>query len=282
MEYYGIHFKGYVSIEELITLLRVEFNKNHKKSGDVHNFPEIIFIEKGEHQMFVNGREYKLSPGDLFMYAPNSYHAVNRSSAEALIISFRTNSVSISDCYNRVLHLTDGEALSFLDLWREGNVMFERVNDGKNVRFSPKKCVTEYETAIFKKKFETFLLTLIVRYGNKKKESGESSEIKEFLENNIYRSFSLEEIAKAHMMSVSRLKKIFKEQFSESPISYFHKLKIEEIKRALCDTDKSITEISELFGFESIHYFSRFFKKHIGVSPLTYRQAFNNKEFLDE
>ena len=81
---------------------------------------------------------------------------------------------------------------------------------------------------------------------------------------------------------VSKLKKIFKEQFSESPISYFHKLKIEEIKRALCDTDNSITEISELFGFESIHYFSRFFKKHIGVSPLTYRQAFNNKEFLDE
>lgn len=48
-----------------------------------------------------------------------------------------------------------------------------------------------------------------------------------------------------------------------------------EAKRLLSYTDKSVKEIAYDLGFEDISYFSNFFKKHTGLSPVDFR---NNKK----
>ena len=35
---------------------------------------------------------------------------------------------------------------------------------------------------------------------------------------------------------------------------------------------KVMTEIADILGFESVSYFSRFFKKHTGLSPARYKK----------
>jgi AraC family transcriptional regulator, transcriptional activator of pobA len=44
-----------------------------------------------------------------------------------------------------------------------------------------------------------------------------------------------------------------------------------EAKRLLFATDKGIQEIADYLGFQSAHYFSRWFKKNAGVSPADFR-----------
>ena len=44
-------------------------------------------------------------------------------------------------------------------------------------------------------------------------------------------------------------------------------------REMLKDGNRSVTAIAELLGFESIHYFTRFFKKETGLSPLQYRKS---------
>ena len=55
-------------------------------------------------------------------------------------------------------------------------------------------------------------------------------------------------------------------------------LRFEEAKRRATATSETFTAISERLGFESIHYFTRFFKKMSGMSPKAYRMAHSKKE----
>jgi AraC-like DNA-binding protein len=46
---------------------------------------------------------------------------------------------------------------------------------------------------------------------------------------------------------------------------------IETAKEKLFDKNKSVSEIAYALGFEYPQYFSRLFKRHVGMSPNKYR-----------
>jgi AraC-like DNA-binding protein len=48
---------------------------------------------------------------------------------------------------------------------------------------------------------------------------------------------------------------------------------VRQAKQLLTDTDKSITEIALEVGFSDSGYFSRVFRREVGLSPEAYRQA---------
>ena len=56
------------------------------------------------------------------------------------------------------------------------------------------------------------------------------------------------------------------------PMQYINHLRIERSKVLLAMTDKSATEIALDVGFQSIHYFSRYFKDKEGMTPNEYRE----------
>lgn len=49
-------------------------------------------------------------------------------------------------------------------------------------------------------------------------------------------------------------------------------LKMKEAKKLIREKNHSVTQISDMLGYSSIHNFSRAFKKKIGFSPIEYRQ----------
>ena len=67
--------------------------------------------------------------------------------------------------------------------------------------------------------------------------------------------------------------RIFKEETGETLITYFNRVKIEEAKNLLLNTDNTVTEISEMLGFSEVKYFGVIFKKQVGKSPAAYRLA---------
>ena len=74
-------------------------------------------------------------------------------------------------------------------------------------------------------------------------------------------------------MSVSKLKLLFREKYGGGPINYFIELKIEKAKQLIDEGNLNLTEIAESLGFNSLHYFSRLFKKMTGISPSKYSQT---------
>lgn len=99
---------------------------------------------------------------------------------------------------------------------------------------------------------------------------GEVSPVLEFMYKNVEENYSISQLADACGYSESALRKLFRIRMKITPkqaydqIKYFHALD-------LLDSGKyNISEIAELLGFNSVHYFSRFFKKMYGLSPSLY------------
>ena len=56
-------------------------------------------------------------------------------------------------------------------------------------------------------------------------------------------------------------------------MEYYSKLKIKEAKKLIRESTYSVSEISEMLGYSSIHIFSRAFKKKTGMSPTDYSKS---------
>lgn len=88
--------------------------------------------------------------------------------------------------------------------------------------------------------------------------------------------FSCRELAKKLNYSESYLRQIFKKSDKVSLQAKINQIRLEKAKRLLRGTNSSVMQIAFSVGFSDSNYFSTFFKKHTGLTPLAYRR--NNQE----
>lgn len=98
-------------------------------------------------------------------------------------------------------------------------------------------------------------------------------EAAEYLFNHCETKESLEELARRFFVSKSYLCRIFKEITGFSVNEYRNITRINKARYLLKNSRYSITEISEILGFESVTYFEKVFKKHGETTPLKYRKG---------
>jgi AraC family transcriptional regulator, arabinose operon regulatory protein len=94
-----------------------------------------------------------------------------------------------------------------------------------------------------------------------------------FLHHHIESNLTLEAMAGHANLSVSHFSRLFREQTGYSPLNYFIHLKMQRACVLLSVSSKTIREISYEMGYDDPYYFSRLFKKVIGLSPSEYRQG---------
>lgn len=78
-------------------------------------------------------------------------------------------------------------------------------------------------------------------------------------------------LAKMEGLSISRYSAVFKGTMGMTPCDYIIKTRLAFAFELLSNTDLSIKEISVLVGYEDAHFFSRIFRKKVGISPREYR-----------
>ena len=81
----------------------------------------------------------------------------------------------------------------------------------------------------------------------------------------------LTDAAAAAGISVAHFSSIFHKEMGVPFTSYVQSRRIEEAKRLLTETDKTITEICFECGFNSLTHFNRVFRCGVGCSPKQYR-----------
>ena len=95
----------------------------------------------------------------------------------------------------------------------------------------------------------------------------------EYLKENIYINLSFDEICIRFSMGKTHLKTAFKKATNQGVVTYFRILKIEEAKRMIREGKYNFTEIAEKLGYDSVHYFSRCFKKCTDMTPSQYASS---------
>ena len=100
--------------------------------------------------------------------------------------------------------------------------------------------------------------------------------VAEYVKNRFAEKLSLDEIAEHVSLSKSYLSRIFKEETGESLSSYINKVRIDKAKLMLLDNGCALVNVASLCGFEDQSYFTKVFKRLVGVSPKRYRESRGN------
>ncbi|NLL01383.1 MAG: helix-turn-helix transcriptional regulator, partial [Clostridiales bacterium] len=105
--------------------------------------------------------------------------------------------------------------------------------------------------------------------------SGLISKAKVYIEENYHKDISLDDVSRILDISPYYFSKLFKEETGENFIEYLTNMRIEKAKHLLMHSGKNIKNICIETGYSDPNYFSRIFKKQVGVTPTEYRELCN-------
>ncbi|MBQ7432257.1 MAG: AraC family transcriptional regulator [Lachnospiraceae bacterium] len=94
-----------------------------------------------------------------------------------------------------------------------------------------------------------------------------------FIAGNYTEDLSLDQIAASAAVSKSTCCRLFKTYIHQSPIDFLNAYRLQVSCHLLTETDKSISEIASLCGFNHTSYFSKLFLRSYGCSPKVYRRS---------
>lgn len=129
-------------------------------------------------------------------------------------------------------------------------------------------------TKIISLKFEELLLYLLSKYGNDFKNYllslvtvEKKSLLKNVVENNLYTSLNLEEIAFLCNMSLSTFKRSFTQEYNESPGKWFRNHRLERAKELIEKRKAKPSEVYLDLGYNNLSNFSIAFKRKFNINP---------------
>ena len=100
----------------------------------------------------------------------------------------------------------------------------------------------------------------------------------DYIERNIKKGISLEDVANHVNISTYYLSKIFKKEMGVNFITYITDRKMELAKEMLVTTDVPVLNIALDLAYNEANYFSKAFKKKTGYTPSEYREKFSKRK----
>ena len=139
------------------------------------------------------------------------------------------------------------------------------------------------DTVLLKGYISDTVARMIRKYGIGKNDNESYSPLVQnamrYIRANLSAGLGIAEVADSVFVSVSTLTKTFKEQTGRTVGAYIDDLVMYSAQRKLLRTDMSVSEVSEKLGFCDQFYFSRYFKRRCGESPLKYRKRMQTVDF---
>ena len=256
---------------------------------------EFVCVDKGEVGV-TRGKTYTvLKKGDLVFHKPNEFHNVKATGSIApnlVVISFECNDDAMYFFNDRLLRIDETERNLLANIIIGARRCFScRLDDPYLQNMPLKESDTLGAQQLIKLYLEHLLIHLIRRYSNpivlpknlpkveppkatKSKSDAEVfGRIVDYLESHLTTHITIDLICKDNLIGRSQLQKIFKEHCNLGIIEYFSILKINAAKELTRTNRMNFTQIAEHLGYASIHYFSRQFKKVVGMTPSEYASS---------
>lgn len=255
-----------------------------------HDFTELILIHGGHGLHRVDGRDYAVSSGNVFVMQGMKSHAyVQRHDLYYAHVKFSPQRLYLP--FDFLKKLPGYHALFVLEPNRRGRGRFRGFMKLSQARLDEAMAlVRRIHGELLERKpgHEAVALALLIElmvflsreYSQSDAETAQAllrvGDIIGKIEQEYHKEWQLKDMCHAAHMSKSNLLMVFREATGMTPIEYLIHARLRQAMRLLRNTDQTITEIAAAVGFPDSNYFARQFRKVHLVSPSDYRKNATN------
>lgn len=238
-------------------------------TSHVHDEIEIVLMISGTADLCCDGKTYKLHSGDLAAVFPNRTHGYEHTeNCEAYIAIAKSSVLSFfgNGFVNPESPVITPDKDSFekiLSLFRSAEKVHKETVPYKQEKLNAYVMLITAE----------FLPLFKFIPSDRKEHPVASVDIFSYCNRNFDGDITLDSTAEALNISKYHIMRIFRKNFNTTFKSYIDGLRIDKAKELLITSDKSVTDISILCGFNTIRSFNRIFLQFTGLSPSDWRKA---------
>lgn len=255
---------------------------------------ELLYIKSGEVDVKIENKIYRGIPGDIFLFRPKQIHSIRIVGDKPLRqphihfdLFYEQDSPDVKVCFKPFEALSDKEKKMFRSdivdrfanpfpsyIRLQSPLTFEKMLFDVIHEFNSR--IPYYEFAL--KGLFIQLWTQLLRevYWSNNPHIMTNMDllikIKKYLDLNLNREITLEDIEEFAHLSKSYVSHIFKKTFGITPIKYHLMARINKAREMIQFSANSMNQIADELGFQSIYSFSRAFKKFEKVPPSFYRK----------
>jgi len=214
----------------------------------LHKAFEVFFQIQGETEIIIDDKNYLLKEGQavlIFPFQKHSYKCIKKGKVRCCVFS----TDMAQDFYN-IEKLPTDNLFTYISVkapdgfWKQIAFVYSVIGEFEKDR--------RYRS---RGKGEDVLLKVLLT-------------LEDLYKNNC----TLLSISKKVGYDYAYISKLFKRKVGMPFNTYLNQLRINDAKDLILNTEKSITEIAEICGFDSLRTFNRIFLNLVGVNPSTYRK----------
>ncbi len=246
-----------------------------------HDFFEVLYLSKGSGFHVIDGNKYEIKPPCIFFMSPGQAHKIEFSSdIEGFIFIFTPEFYLINQTnQNRLIEFPffftirqDNPPLNLID---ENEVLFLESLFKRGISEIAKG--ESFSVELLRSVLDLILTSCSVLYKTDEnlltKGKGHIVVKKFFqlVEENYQQNWSVAGYADQMAITPNHLTQTVNQLTGKTSSQIIKSKQVLEIKRLLVHTNLSVTEIATRLNFTDQSYFTKFFKREAGVSPLQYR-----------
>lgn len=283
-----------------ITVRHVQTSSSHEPSHEhdlteikhAHDFNELVIIIGGTAIHWLNGDEFPVVAGDVFLLQGQQDHYFhNRDRLQMINIMYDPEQIELPE--SRLLKMPGYCALFMLEpVFRRQHRFSSRLHLKRLSLSRAERIALEmvreverqddgYESALIGK-FIDLLVFLSRSYQDSPSETNRSAALLRVgtvisrMEQEFAKDWRLEDFMEIARLSRSHFIRTFTKATRLPPFEYLIQIRLQNAMRLLRSSRLTISQVAYEVGFNDSNYFTRQFTKRKGLSPLAYRKSFQS------
>jgi AraC-like DNA-binding protein len=243
--------------------------------GQLHSHPfwELIFFHSGEGEMKMKTASYPVKRGDILLIAPLEPHQfvnTGRDRVENMYIGFGFDIQALGG--------PDATRPALLKLDPEGDVLGSKLRMLVDSFKTAKSGVRAYQDQALIFEIIYKLMDFIQTHPDLSRDLAVdkngiiADRAKRFLDSNVHRTISVEEVAAKFFLSPHYFAKKFKAEAGCGIKEYHNKARMAKALDLLKDPLLSVSEVAGKLGFNNVNYFTNKFREFYSLSPTEQRR----------
>ena len=266
-----------LAVQGIVNVHYFEFSEDFHTAADRHPFYELVYCAQGSLHIKSEDYDGMLSEHQLILHRPDELHSLvcgKNQQPTVIIVGFTCDCEALDAFSQKPVYLLPGGASALAEIVLEGRNVFLPPYNVPLLDMKKRKNAPTGSEQMLQNLLECFLLRLIrgTDISHAKHDKIQISAVEMYLQDNCNEKITIDQLAFIFNTNRSTLCSEFRRVTGKTVNEFINERRIAEAKRLLLGSDMTVTQIAGKLNFDTIHYFTRFFKHEVGVSPSEYRK----------